>query len=193
MIEALLLAAGSSHRLGQSKLQIQVSGQPLLVRTCRLIAALMPVTVVLRQGDDASAALLAEMEQPHRVREVFADTASQGDSIRCGLKAIGSDVDVLVAVVDQYRLRADNLEDLVECFKRRPDVPCAASYAGTVGVPAVFPAAWQSRLAGQKGGGKSLLRENGVNTVPIANAAFDLDTRADVVAMRRFESIEADG
>lgn len=192
MIEALLLAAGSSHRLGQSKLYVQVSGQPLLIRTCKLIAALMPVTVVLRQGDDASAIMLTELEAPHRVQNVFADTETQGDSIRCGLSAIASNADILIAVVDQYRLRSGDLETLLERFRMQPEVPCAASYAGTVGVPAVFPATWRPRLARLNGGGKPLLQD-GVNAVRMDNAAFDMDTPADLTAMRRFESIETDG
>lgn len=188
-MEAILLAAGSSTRLGQCKLHVTLWGEPLIERMCRLVAGCLPVTVVLREGDARSAERLGRVVARFPVRSVTVDEhVPQSVSIRRGVEATSSG-DLLIALADQYRLRRRDLKSLLHRFSDNPELPCAAAYDNIVGVPAAFPASWKSkliRLDADAGAGR-LLRGSPIHTIDMPQAAFDLDTPADLEALREFE------
>lgn len=182
-IDALVLAAGASSRLGQPKQAVRIHDNALLTRAVSAAgkATAGRVHVVLGAGAGTLGALAAAA-QVH----VFEDWAQgQHASLCFGLDRVG-DVDaVLVMPCDQYRVRAEQLIALVSLWRSRPDAPAAASYDGTLGVPVVWPAAWFSRLR-RAGRGRALLNARMCSALPLPEAAYDLDTPADLAALTRW-------
>ncbi len=107
-------------------------------------------------------------------------------SIRAGLAAAPADSHgVLIALADQAAVTSDDLRRLVTCWQQRPDRIVAAEYAGTTGVPAIFPSQLFGELAALQGdrGARALLSRHAdqVAAVPMPSAALDVDTPADLL------------
>lgn len=182
---AVLLAAGGSRRLGRSKQLLEIEGEPLVVRQARLLLALEPacVVVVTGAGHAEVEALLAGM--PLRCEHNADWERGMGTSLACGIRAMPERVRAaLVLLADQSRLVAGDLDALVEAWAKDPQAAVTAAYQGTRGPPAILPRALFGRLArlrGDSGARNILKRWNGtVIPVPLARAAFDIDTAADL-------------
>jgi CTP:molybdopterin cytidylyltransferase MocA len=109
-------------------------------------------------------------------------------SLRAGMAAAPRNARAaLVLVVDQPHVGAAALARLLRAWARRPGVPAAARYAERIGVPAVLPRRHWRALARLRGdqGARTLLRGSGnVTIVDMPEAAFDVDTPADVEKLR---------
>ncbi len=180
----LILAAGASRRLGRPKALVAVAGGTLIERTLELAHALGPRWVGVVLG--AKAARIGRLVGGRAVR-VRARRWREGlsASLRAGLAAVPPAIPrVLVLAVDQWALAP---RDLARLLAVRHRGPVAASYAGTRGIPVVFPASWRRRLRRLAGdtGARPLLAESSVRAVPLAAAALDLDTPADLTVLRR--------
>ena len=89
-------------------------------------------------------------------------------------------VGVLIALADQYRLTTEDYTGLVERFSGERIV--AAEYAGSAGVPAIFPCDRYPLLEQLRGerGAKPILQQLATElvTVPMPAAEHDIDTPA---------------
>jgi len=188
----LVLAAGSSRRLGFAKQGVLVSGEPLLRRTVRLAAGCGPseILVSVRDGTDPLLAVLSGLGY----RAVSVPDASEGmaASLRRGLAALSPGVDgLLVLLCDHVRLEARHLDALVGRWRDAPERAVASAYAGTIGVPAMFPSSWWPRLAQLTGdeGARSLLRARSETVTCIEAEALsqDLDGLQDLNQARAVE------
>lgn len=175
MIAAIVLAAGASRRLGQSKQLVELDGEPLVRRAARLAleAGLKPVVVVV--NDRATRAALGELD----VLSVDnPNAATMGASIAKGIPEVRSARGVVITTVDQPFVTSTHLKAL--CAD--PEHPAATAYAGTFGVPAYFPSAFFERLGCLEDGAKRLLAD--ARKIPLEEAAIDLDTPADLEQLR---------
>lgn len=181
-VAAVLLAAGASRRLGHPKQQVVINGETLLQRTLRIAsnASLAPIILVERPTSDYSKALRAH--SPLIVATNHEADEGLASSIRCGI-ALASSLEVSGAVIlacDQPSLRANHLRALSEDTSRIT----GSSYAGSIGVPAYFPAAYFPRLlqlTGDVGARKLLI---GAHAIPAAELELDIDTEQDLAAAR---------
>ena len=191
----MLLAAGGSSRLGRPKQLLVHRGEPLVRRAARaaLDAGAAPVVAVLGADADAVRAALAGLPG---VRTVVNAQWATGlaSSLAAGIGAVLGDGahdaeardGVLVLLADQPLVDADALRRLLQAFDAGHRV-VASSYAGTLGVPAVFGrehlAALQA-IGGDRGAGAWLReRRAEVTAVPMDAAALDVDTAADVARL----------
>jgi len=140
---ALILAAGASSRLGQPKQLLQVNGESLVRRTVRLAAetGCSPVCVVV--GAHAEQ-VTAELRSLKTVTFFNADWREGiGSSVRCGVASLlqmdPSVSNIILLVCDQVRLSADVLQELRSMNDSHGSDIIASEYAGTLGVPAIFP------------------------------------------------------
>ncbi|WP_440224953.1 nucleotidyltransferase family protein [Dokdonella sp. MW10] len=181
----IVLAAGSSSRLGRPKQLVMLDGEPLVRRVVRFALETSPLDAVVVTG----APVEGLDEALHRLaaRHVRCDDHAQGmsASLRTGLAALTADcAAALVVLTDQPALDAAHLEALVSTWRARPEHAVASGYADTLGVPAVLPRAWFTGLATLQGdrGARDLLRARRAEVEIVAAPALaaDLDTTGDL-------------
>ena len=117
-IGALILAAGSSSRMGQSKQLLDVEGEKLIVKVAR---------AVLHAGVQNVSIVLGAHEADHRkaLRDIPVHILSNpewekgmGSSIKTGLRHYMNDHRIeamMVAVCDQPLLSTDIIRNLILC------------------------------------------------------------------------------
>ena len=190
-LAAVVLAAGSSSRLGSPKQLVLYQGVPLVARAGRaaLQAGANPVVVVLGSNAEAVRAALSGipvilMVNPEWHRGI-------GTSVAMGVRTIieqAPDTDaVLFMVADQPLVGGRALERILDAWSRSGRTIAAAEYGDTIGVPAVFGRAHFEALCSlppATGAGR-LLREASarVRRVAMPEAAVDVDTQEDVHAL----------
>jgi molybdenum cofactor cytidylyltransferase len=186
---AVLLAAGASTRLGQSKQRIRLEGESLLHRTARLAveSGCSPVFVVL--GFEARQMQAELRGLPVEVLTNLQWEEGMGSSLRCGMTAVcrtePQPDSVLVLVCDQPRLTAEHLRELLAAHKKGGSLSTTASvYAQRAGVPAIFPAKFFPELLASAGdqGARNLIRAHTVDMqgIPWPDGELDLDRPEDL-------------
>ncbi len=187
-IGALILAAGSSSRLGQAKQLLTLDGLPLVVRAARaaLEAGLAPVAVVVGAHAEAVTTAL----RTHTPTVLILPNANwengMGSSIAAGtrqLLAQHAALDgLLIAVCDQPRFCSATVTALVHAWRGRSHIACA-SYETKRGVPALFGAEFFAKLQALSGpsGARALLDKHAaqLSAVTLPALAFDIDTASD--------------
>ena len=120
-ISIILLAAGSSSRMGQSKQLLDVNGAPLLLHSVRaaLESGAKSVNVILGANELAHREVIRN--QPVSVISNHYWKSGMGSSIKAGLNHIVrkySDTEaVIIMVCDQPAINAAHLGNLMSAFK----------------------------------------------------------------------------
>lgn len=185
----ILLAAGASTRLGQSKQLLPFRGRSLLRHAAEtaLATSCRPVVVVL----GASAELLRTQLAGLPLQTVFNPLWSEGvaSSIRAGLETLTADA-VLFTLCDQPLVTSEMLERIINRHRRGGAEIVASEYNGTIGVPALFSRSYFPDLAALKGdaGAKRILLQvpARVARVPLPEAAFDVDRPEQTARLSNF-------
>lgn len=181
---AIVLAAGSSSRLGYPKQLYVVEGEPLVRRATRAALATNPAAVLVVLGAHADAVYAAVADLPVQRLDCADWSAGMGATLRAGVLAAPQDCGgALVVLCDQHGLDAAHLQSLVRTWQATPERAVASAYAEVVGVPAVLPRGWFDavrELTGDRGA-RDLLRSraSSVTTVSAPQLAFDLDRPGD--------------
>lgn len=182
-IGAVVLAAGSSSRLGQPKQLFLYQGQTLVRRTAgaALGAGCTPVAIVVGSERKKIAGNLHDLEVIILPNDSW--RRGIGTSIRTGVAAL-KDCDALIILAcDQPHVGATLIRQLVARHEETQKPMVASAYAGTLGVPALFGRSSfeQLSLLGDDEGAKILFsaRPNEVAQVDFPGGAVDLDTPGD--------------
>jgi len=184
-VTAVILAAGSSSRLGRPKQLVQFQGRSLLRRAAETACASRAGEVLAVLGFDAGS--MRDELKGLRVRTLDNPLWREGigSSIRCALGSLapGSEGALLI-VCDQPLLSAGQMNALIDASAHSPGRPVASAYGGSVGVPALFPRALFDELLllrGDAGAKRVLLaHRDELVTLPWPDGALDVDTEADV-------------
>jgi molybdenum cofactor cytidylyltransferase len=182
---AILLAAGSSARLGHPKQLVEMEGEPLLARAVRTAheAGAAPIWVVLSPAlAEAGRTALARVPASINITILENPAAAEGmgSSLRTGMQALlvaqPLPDRVLLLVCDQPLVTARHLRLLLAT--QSPHGIVAAAYEGRTGVPAVFGREHYAALAQTRGdsGARELLRSLPVSAVEVPEAGVDVDT-----------------
>ncbi len=132
MVAAVVLAAGASTRFGSPKQRLLLSEVLERVRAARSIGQVVVVLGAHEVETDARTVRCADWEQ------------GPGASLRCGLAALGSEVEAAAVVLaDGPDLAPEALDRVVAAWREGRGEVLAASYGGVRGHPVVLGrAAW---------------------------------------------------
>ena len=187
-IAIIILAAGSSSRMGQPKQLLQLNGESLIrrINTIALECGGAVVLNVLGAKADQIAVALEGLSVEKVLNVDWPEGMST--SLRKGIQFLeeqrfSSIKGILMLLVDQPFVTKVLLDKLLDKALQYPETIVAASYENILGVPAFFPKSSFEELKqikGDKGARKVLMKyEDQVIKIPFPLAARDLDTPAD--------------
>lgn len=117
---AIILAAGRSQRLGQSKQLLRIDGESLVHRATRFSLASKPLECLVVSRADDSEIALALGDLPCRIVPCADAADGLSASLRCGLLALDPRCDgALIVLTDQPAISAAHLAAL--CVRWRGD------------------------------------------------------------------------
>src|SRR6059058_1572289 len=103
MLSAIIVAAGSSERMGFDKLFALVSGKPVIAYTVAAFERTDCIDEIILVGRaDSLGELRKVVSEPTKVKQIVAGGAERSDSVRAGLDYLSSKSD-FVAVHDAAR------------------------------------------------------------------------------------------
>ncbi|HEX8546517.1 MAG TPA: nucleotidyltransferase family protein [Cytophagaceae bacterium] len=196
-IGSIVLAAGSSSRLGRSKQLLRVNEETLLRKSVGAAYGCTGAHTVVVLGCEPEVHQRAISDLP--VKEVVNNDWKNGigSSIKTGLKHLlteSPDIDAaIIMVCDQPLVSEDYLHRLIQEFESTEMKIIASTYASTVGVPALFYKSLFDLILKLEDahGAKSIIESNYslVKTVQFPEGAFDIDTEGDVEAFKRLKGV----
>jgi molybdenum cofactor cytidylyltransferase len=134
-IAGIILAAGTSTRMGQNKMLLELEGEPLVRRAARraLAAGLEPVVVVLGFEAERASAVLDDLPCECVVNPAY--NGPKSASLHAGLHRLPASIDAaLVILPDMVRVSTPMLAELIAGAQRLA-VPLIASRYGEVAAP----------------------------------------------------------
>ena len=186
-IGIILLAAGSSSRMGQSKQLLEIAGEQLLLKSTKVAmsAAAQKVIVVLGANELAHRKIIEHL--PVQITSNEKWQKGMGSSLKKGLSELLSTTPkleaALVMVCDQPLLTTQHLNQIIKKFELTKSKVVASFYSGTAGVPALFEKSLFEKLMNveDKEGAKKIiqLHKELVETVDFQQGSIDLDTPED--------------
>ena len=177
-VAAIILAAGSSSRMGQSKQLLPWKNETLLSHTIQVAMASRAGHVFVVLGDNETAHRKAIESLPVSIVVNRSWKNGMGSSLKAGLREARKVSDaVLVMVCDMPFVTSEHLNHLIET--RQPIV--ASKYLDTVGVPALFRQEMFDELMtiGDNEGARKVITNHKSATVIILASGNDIDTPED--------------
>jgi molybdenum cofactor cytidylyltransferase len=187
-IAALLLAAGSSRRMGETnKLIATIGGRPLvrIAAEAALGSEAATLTVVTGHAPGDVEAALAGLDFVRVHNPDFAGGLST--SLRAGVASLPPDVDgVVILLADMPAISSENVDRLIEAF--RPEGIVVPGFAGQRGNPVLWSRRFFPELMAVAGdtGGRRLIEAHreAVTEVELGAAvALDVDTPEALAAI----------
>ncbi len=179
----LILAAGSSSRLGKPKQLLNYRGKTFIRHVIDLAIQLTPDKLVCVLGA-GKAEILPEI--PDHVESIVNGNwqSGMGSSIVAGIEYMRYKVDaVMVLLVDQPKISLGDLTQLKTLHHQNPSKVIATTYDGKPGVPAIFPSICFEELLELDGdkGARSLLLKWGAKVLlhECSSDITDIDTVLD--------------
>lgn len=190
-VALVLLAAGSSSRMGTPKQLLPYQGKPLLrhAAECALAAGCNPVIAVLGSSAETIRAALDGLPVEICINSRWAE--GMGTSIQSGLMALDKAqvAGAILALADQPYVTADVLQRLIQKQRETGKSIVAARYSGTTGVPVYFTREafpLLHALAPDQGcKGVILSHLEQAHLVDCPEAAVDIDTPDDFQELAR--------
>ena len=189
-LHAIVLAAGASSRFGSAKQLVRIGDRPLLSLVAGRAAEVVGHALIVVLGAQAAELSPLLRHSPGSVLINRDWREGLASSIRAGVARLPAACEgVMLVLADQACVTVEDLRRLAGAWRRQPLGIAAACYGATVGVPAIFPQHLFGELKELKGdvGARSLLKRHADHLVrvPMASAAFDLDTPADLLDLSR--------
>jgi molybdenum cofactor cytidylyltransferase len=192
-VGAIILAAGGSRRFGSPKQLLAFQSESLVHRSVRVATEAGIASIAVVAGESIDAIKGEVRETSAAVVENRDWELGLGTSIRCGLRHLRASIPDLEAVViiacDQPFVEASIIAALLEERKRSGQPIVASSYAGTLGIPALFDRSCFEALFAlpDDSGAKALIesRPDEVAQIKFEQGAIDIDTPADLERLAR--------
>lgn len=186
-IGTVILAAGSSSRLGRPKQLLQYQNTTLMQRIIDIVIPFNFATSVVILG--ANADQIRENTNFESVTAIYNEHWSEGiaSSVRTGVSEsikLNAALDsILFLLSDQPFVSAELIRELIEKHESGNQRITACSYNQNVGVPAIFPKRFFPKLkelTGDVGAKKIIMQQSEmVDEVAFKKGNFDIDTSED--------------
>ncbi len=181
-LAVLILAAGTSSRLGKAKQLIKYKNETLIRRAIKSALSFCPnVNLVLGHKNNEIRAEIKEFPVKILINENFQD--GMGSSLSYGISKLDKFDKVLVLLCDQPFIPLSHYKELLQKSNRNEDTIVCSKYQEKLAVPSIFPKKYYKdleKLEGDKGARK-LLKENPLEFVSLDNKySIDIDTKEDL-------------
>ena len=193
--DIVLLAAGSSSRLGGPKQLLLYKEHTLLQHSIEIALASQANRVVVVLGANAGIIEASITNKNDRLACITNDQWQEGlaSSIRCGLQYLLRQVpapqNVMFIVCDQPYINTVLLDKLITLQRQTGHSIVASKYAKTAGIPAIFSRGWFPellQLTGDKGARKLIQQQKeAVATVAFPLGTIDIDTMEDYESLQK--------
>jgi molybdenum cofactor cytidylyltransferase len=190
-ISILLLAAGSSSRLGQSKQLLDINGELLLHRSAKIALQSKANNVLVVLGSEKEKLAAVVQDLPIEIYYNKDWEKGMGSSVKAGISQLMSKKisAVIIMVCDQPLISSSHLNNLIEKYLNTKAPLVASSYADTVGVPALFDKSLFSEILKleDENGAKKIINKFKHSLVPIdfPGGEVDLDTVEDYLNFKK--------
>ena len=190
-IAGVILAAGTSRRMGQNKMLLELEGESLVRRAAKraLGAGLSPVVVVIGHEADRLRAELKDLPLEFAVNPDY--TGPTSGSLHQGLNKLGPDVNAAVIMLgDMVRVTAETLAMLIAAARGTAAPLVVSRYGDVTAPPLLFRRALFAELLAWtgEGCGKAVVQAHKHEAMyvdrPEALLA-DVDTPEDFEALRQ--------
>ncbi|MDR3569579.1 MAG: nucleotidyltransferase family protein [Syntrophobacteraceae bacterium] len=187
----IILAAGSSSRLGRPKQLLDIGGRPLVVRTVQTALSSLLERVVLVLGHEAEAILASLGPLGSEPRLVVRVNSRYGEgmstTLREGLEQVADFPSVMVILADHPFLDYRLMDLLLTRFRSSDKDICVPCCKGRQGSPTIFGARFYPDIMKIRGdaGGREIIRKNPESLLRVEieteDSFFDIDTEEDLV------------
>lgn len=187
----ILLAAGSSSRLGRPKQLIEFQGKKLIQKAIEEAQKSKSdsLVVVLGWNPELIKSAFDSKQIPFVINENWEE--GMASSMQTGLRFLMEKEhpdQVILMLVDQPFVDADLLNSLILEKEKSGKGIVACSYSDTLGVPAIFDRAYFDEMLSLQGseGAKKVIMKNkaDVFAVDFPLGAVDLDTEEDLERLK---------
>ena len=196
----IILAAGTSSRLGRPKQLLEIDGRMLLAKTVAtaLASQLDKVVLVLGHESDRIIAALGERLNDPRISVTLNDRYRDGmsSSLQHGLLQVSASFpSIMVILGDQPFLDQHTIDLLLAKFRDSDKDICVPCLKGRQGLPVIFSSRFYKDIMNIRGdiGARNIVRENPecVLEVEIENVDcfLDIDSEEDLQRSLRKDSL----
>lgn len=189
MISLIVLAAGEGSRFDGIKQLANFNQQHLInFQLDKLLSLNIPVVLVLGyQADYIKSQILGSLLDKITVIENTHWQSGLASSIKSSIHYLKDkqpeSSSVLFTLLDQALVTRNELIDLIDKYKQKPEQICSSFYDGHLGCPAIFPASYFDellKLKGDQGALKIIKSVKKFQQTQIDNAEFDIDTQSQL-------------
>lgn len=182
MVSAVVLAAGSSTRMGTPKLLLPLGGEPLVRRTVRQIAdaGFDEILVVAGCEHEKVLAALDGIPCRHVLNAVY--ESGMASSFRAAIGALGDSDAAMFALADQPFVTATEYRRLLDAHRQDPTGIVCVRYGEVTAPPHLFARAFFGELAELEHGAKPVLQRHRDRTTVLQfppELLMDVDTPDD--------------
>jgi molybdenum cofactor cytidylyltransferase len=189
-LAGILLAAGSSERLGEPKQLLVWQSKTFVAAAVERLLPVCGAGVTLVTG--ANAANVAQAVDGYALQIVINPDwhTGMGSSLRCGIGGLvhASPAAALIMLCDQPLINDADIDRLISRWLENQNLPVATRYNNGNGVPAIFPASnfdALATIAGDAGARQLVANLPDNRLVTIDGAGFDIDTADDLAELRQ--------
>jgi molybdenum cofactor cytidylyltransferase len=183
----LILAAGSSSRMGSIKQLLSINGKTLLQLTLDLSTKIKSKKTLCVLG--AHAEEIMQKVDGENIEFIINKNHKLGlsTSIISGIEYLQKEKilfdGLFILLADQPAIKEDYYDEMMRLFSEKRTKIIASNYGNTLGVPAIFPAVFTDDLLQIKGdkGAKEFLQKNKKSTLSPQTSVnlLDIDTPND--------------
>lgn len=187
VVTTIILAAGPSSRMGQSKQLLLANGEALLRLVTRVSCEsnATHTLVVLGQNERIHGRIIRDLPVFNCIHSEW--EKGMGSSLKAGMEFVGHFLPkthaVIVLVGDQPLITPDHVNQLIETYRTGSPTIVASAYADILGVPALFDAAHFKSLKAvdDAHGARQVIEQHKATaaSVEFAGGSVDLDTPED--------------